>query len=83
MTFLFKHRHDKILVRSTFPNPTMKEAILFLSEYPNQKELIRKLEERKVEVFAKVRDKSWQPMGILNKALYDSVIKSKLNSNAQ
>jgi len=74
-TFLFKHRHDKILVRSTFPNPTMTEAILFLSEYHDQPELRKKIKNRKVEVYAKIRDKSWQPMGIINPVLYEVTLK--------
>lgn len=76
MTFIFRRKDDKILVKSQFQNPTMTEAILFLSEYKDQEELIRKIEDRKVEVFAMIRDKSWQPMGIINKNLYESTLKA-------
>lgn len=76
MTFLFKRKNDGLQVRSTFPNPTMRDAVIFiLDNYEDKAEFKKLLQSRKVEVFAKVRDKSWHPMGVLNEQLYASIKK--------
>lgn len=78
MTFLFKHRKGGLQVRSTYPNPTMRDAVFFLEDnYTDKRELKNLIINRKVEVFAKIRDKTWQPMGILNQNLFDSILKER------
>lgn len=74
MTFLFKRRNGGIHVRSTFQNPTMTDAVIFLQDnYEDKQELNKLIDERKVEVFAKVRDKTWHPMGVLTRGMFNSV----------
>lgn len=81
MTFLFKHRNDGLQVRSTFPNPTMRDAVIFLLDNYQDKVIFGKLlKKRKVEVFAKVRNKTWHPMGILTEQLYTSIKKEVDNA---
>jgi hypothetical protein len=73
MTFLFKRRNGGLQVRSTFPNPTMTDAVIFLQDnYENKSELTKLLKQRKVEIYAKVRDKAWHPMGVLSEGLFNT-----------
>ncbi len=74
MLFSFKHRNGGLQVKSAFPNPTMVDAAIYLQDnYKNKSELKKLLKNRKVEVFAKVRDKTWHPMGVLSEGLFNTI----------
>lgn len=74
-TFTFRFNKGVLQVKSKSATPNMRDAVLSLKEYPDQDKLQKLIDDRMVEVMVKVREKTWQSMGLLTRTLYNSIMR--------